>query len=39
MRTATDQLRDIRAGLMVEDLTEQLAGVVNAGVPIYFGTN
>ena len=30
MRAATDQLRDIRAGEMVEELTEQLAQVVNA---------
>nr|WP_294864379.1 hypothetical protein [uncultured Pseudogulbenkiania sp.] len=30
MRTATDQLRDIRAGEMVEELTEEMAKVVNA---------
>ncbi len=30
MRTATDQLRDIRGGLMVEELTEKMAEVVNA---------
>jgi hypothetical protein len=30
MRAATDQLRDIRAGEMVEELTENLAQVVNA---------
>lgn len=30
MRTSTDQLRDIRAGLMVEELTEKMAEVVNA---------
>lgn len=30
MRAATDQLRDIRAGEMVEELTEELAKVVNA---------
>lgn len=30
MRTATDQLRDIRGGLMVDELTEELAAVVNA---------
>lgn len=30
MRAATDQLRDIRSGEMVEELTEELAKVVNA---------
>lgn len=30
MRAATDQLRDIRGGLMVEELGETLANVVNA---------
>lgn len=30
MRAATDQLRDIRGGLMVEELTEKMAEVVNA---------
>lgn len=30
MRAATDQLCDIRAGEMVEELTEELAKVVNA---------
>lgn len=30
MRTATDQRRDIRGGLMVEELTEKMAEVVNA---------
>jgi hypothetical protein len=30
MRAATDQLRDIRGGEMVEELTENLAQVVNA---------
>jgi hypothetical protein len=30
MRAATDQLCDIRGGEMVEELTEQLAAVVNA---------
>ncbi|MCP1290909.1 hypothetical protein NK214_11985 [Chromobacterium sp. S0633] len=30
MRAATDQLRDIRAGEMVEELTEEMAKVVNA---------
>ncbi len=30
MRIATEQLTDIRGGLMVEELTESLAEVVNA---------